>query len=207
MAKVKICGITNKEDAMWVANLAADYLGMVFAKESNRSVSEKTAQEIAEALPPYIEKVGLFVNEEPKRVEKILGQCGLNLLQFHGDETPEYCQQFKGKAKIIKAFRIKDEESLALIPQYDVDFYLLDAFVEDQPGGTGTTFNWDLALRAKEFGKPIFLAGGLNPDNIIEAIKKVEPYAVDVSSGVEASPRRKNVDLMQDFINKVVKVG
>jgi len=206
MTKIKICGITNVEDAAWVANLGADYLGLVFAKESKRKVSLEKAKEIAARVPPYVEKVGLFVNEEPNVVNKIIELCKLELLQFHGEETPEYCQQFKGRAKIIKAFRIKDEESLESIPQYDVDFYLLDAFVEGEQGGTGRVLNWDLALKVKEFGWPIFLAGGLNPNNVVEAIKKVDPFAVDVSSGVEASPRRKSVESMQEFINKVRKI-
>ncbi|MCQ9208425.1 MAG: phosphoribosylanthranilate isomerase [Omnitrophica bacterium] len=206
MTRIKICGITNVEDATWVANLSADYLGLVFAKESKRKVNLENAQEIARVVPPYIQKVGLFVNQEPDLVNKILELYKLELLQFHGEETPQYCQQFKGKAKIIKAFRIKDEESLSQISQYDVDFYLLDAFIEGEQGGTGENFNWDLALKVKEFGRPIFLAGGLKPDNVVEAIKKVEPFAVDVSSGVEASPRRKSVELMQEFINKVRKI-
>lgn len=207
MAKIKICGITNTEDATWVANLGADYLGVVFAKDSTRKISLEKAREILETLPLYIEKVGLFVNEDAKIIDKVLSSCKLDILQFHGEESPDYCQQFKGRAKIIKAFRIKDEASLNLISQYDVDFYLLDSFVEGEQGGTGQSFNWDLALRAKEFGRPIFLAGGLNPENVVEAIKKVQPYAVDVSSGVEASPRRKSVELMQEFINKVRKIG
>jgi phosphoribosylanthranilate isomerase len=207
MVKIKICGITNTDDAVWVANLGADYLGLVFAKDSPRKVSLDRAREIAKTVPPYIKKVGLFVNEEPKQVNKILTLCSLNVLQFHGEETPEYCREFKGKAEVIKAFRIRDEQSLAQIPQYDVDFYLLDAFVEGVPGGTGETFNWDLACRAKEFGRPIFLAGGLNPDNVGQAIKKVQPYAVDVSSGVESSPRRKSTELMQAFVDKVRKIS
>ena len=205
MARIKICGITNVQDATWVANLGADYLGMVFFKESKRKISLERAQEIVETLPPYIEKVGLFVNEEPQIVEQALKLCQLNVLQFQGEETPDYCRQFKGKAKIIKSFRMKDEEVLSGIAQYDVDFYHLDAFVEGLHGGTGQTFNWDLALKAKQFGRPIFLAGGLNPENVAEAIKKVQPYAVDVSSGVEASPRRKSAELMQQFINNVRK--
>jgi phosphoribosylanthranilate isomerase len=206
MTRIKVCGITNTEDAVWVANLGADYLGLVFAKDSPRKVSLDKAKEIAKTVPPYIRKVGLFVNEEPKQVERILAACSLDTLQFHGEETAEYCREFKGRAEIIKAFRIKDEESLAQIPQYDVDFYLLDAFVEGAQGGTGETFNWDLACRAKEFGRPIFLAGGLNPDNVKQAIKKVQPYAVDVSSGVESSPRRKSKELMQAFIDNVRKI-
>jgi phosphoribosylanthranilate isomerase len=207
MVKIKICGITNAQDATWAANLGADYLGLVFARDSKRKVSTEKAQEIISILPPFIEKAGLFVNEEAEIVNKVLGQCKLDILQFHGQESPEYCRQFKGQTKVIKAFRIKDEESLEQISQYDVDFYLLDTFVENQPGGTGQSFNWDLALKAKEFGRPIFLAGGLNPQNVTEALKKVRPYAVDVSSGVESSPRRKSVELMQEFIKNVRKAG
>jgi len=205
MPKIKICGVTNKEDAMWVANLAADYIGMIFAKESKRKISLENAKEIASLVPPYIKKVGVFVNEEPKVVEKLLEACKLDLLQFHGEESPEYCAQFKGKAEIIKAFRIKDEESLAQISQYDTDYYLLDSFREGEQGGTGQVFNWDLAIKAKEFGKPIFLSGGLTKDNVIDAIKKVAPFALDTASGVEASPRRKSVELMQEFIDKARK--
>lgn len=201
--KIKICGITNVEDATWVANLGADYLGLNFTKESKRKISAEKAQQIINTLPPYIEKVGLFVNEDPEIVEKTLADCKLDVLQFHGDEGPEYCNRFKGKAKIIKAFRIKDEQSLSQISRYGVDFYLLDAFVEEEFGGTAQTFNWDLAVQAKKFERPIFLAGGLNPENVVEAIKKVQPYAVDVASGVESSPRRKNVELMQQFIQCV----
>jgi len=206
MTKIKICGITNTDDAVWVANVGADYLGLVFARDSKRKVSLQKAKEITGACPPYIQKVGLFVNEEPAVVDKTLAFCKLDILQFHGEETPNYCNQFKEKAKIIKAFRIKDEESLRQISQYDVDFYLLDAFVEGEQGGTGRAFNWDLAVQAKQFGRPIFLAGGLNPDNVAEAIKKVQPFAVDVSSGIESSPRRKNVELMRKFVDKVRKV-
>lgn len=207
MVKIKICGITNVEDAAWVANLGADYLGLNFTKASKRKISAEKAQQIINTLPPYIEKVGLFADEDPEIVEKTLADCKLDVLQFHGDEGPEYCNRFKGRAKIIKAFRVKDEQSLSRIPQYGVDFYLLDTFVEEALGGTGQTFNWDLAVRAKKFERPIFLAGGLSPENVVEAIKKVQPYAVDVSSGVESSPRRKSVELMQNFISRVRKLG
>jgi len=207
MVKIKICGITNVKDATWVANLGADYVGLNFAKQSKRKISLEKAQEIIQILPPYIEKVALFVNEEPKVVEKVLANCKIDILQFHGEESPEYCQQFKDKAKIIKAFRIQDASSLDQISQYGVDFCLLDAFVPEAPGGTGQSFNWDLAVQAKQFGRPIFLAGGLNPENVIEAIKKVGPFAVDVSSGVESSPRKKSVELMQEFIKNARKAG
>ncbi len=206
MAKIKICGITNLEDANWVANLGADYLGLIFAKDSKRKVSLDKAKEITSAVPPYVKTVGLFINEEPEIVDKMLTLCKLDMLQFHGQESPDYCAQFKGRAEIIKGFRMKDEQSLERIPQYDVDFYLLDAFAQGEWGGTGKVFNWELALKAKEFGRPIFLAGGLNPENVSEAIKRVQPYAVDVASGVESSPRRKSVELILEFIDKVRKV-
>ncbi|MFH1245882.1 MAG: phosphoribosylanthranilate isomerase [Candidatus Omnitrophota bacterium] len=203
MVKIKICGITNVTDAVWAANLGVDYIGLVFAKESPRKVSLKMAREIAAAIPPYIAKAGVFVNEEAAVVEKTLAACGLNLLQFHGDESVEYCNGFKGRAKVIKAFRISSQESLENIPRYDTDFYLLDTFVEDIPGGSGQSFNWDFAVQAKEFGRPLFLAGGMNAGNVVQAVKKVNPYAVDVSSGVESSPRRKNVELMREFVSRV----
>lgn len=203
MVKIKICGITNVADAVWAANLGVDYIGLVFAKESPRKVSLKMAREIAATLPPYIRKAGVFVNEDAAVVEKALKACGLSLLQFHGDESAEYCRRFKGRAQVIKAFRISGAESLQNIPPYDVDFYLLDTFVEGVPGGSGQSFNWDLAVQAKEFGRPLFLSGGLNAENVAQAIKKVEPYAVDVSSGVESSPRRKDVALMGKFVARV----
>lgn len=206
MTKIKICGITNTEDAVWAANLGIDFLGLVFARDSKRKVSLEKAQEIANVVPPYIKKVGLFVNEEPKIIDKVLLTCKLNVLQFHGEESAEYCRKFRQKAQIIKAFRIKDKESLSQISQYDCNFYLLDAYVQDEYGGTGQSFNWELAIEAKRFERPIFLAGGLTPENVSQAIKKVQPYAVDVSSGVEASPRRKSVELMQGFVRSVRSV-
>lgn len=206
MVKVKICGITNPEDAVWVANLGADYIGLVFAKDSKRKINLAKAKEIVAGLPPYLQKVGLFVNQEAQELLKTISECKLDLIQLHGEESPEYCRRFKGQAQVIKAFRIKEQQSLEQISQYDTDFYLLDTFIEGEPGGTGVSFNWDLAAQAKQFNRPLFLAGGLNAQNVLEAIKKVEPYAVDVSSGVEASPRRKNKDLMREFIDQVRKV-
>jgi len=146
-------------------------------------------------------KVGLFVDELEEKVNEITSYCNFDILQFHGDETPDYCKKFP--QKIIKAFRIKDKESLANIPKYEVDYYLLDAYSEELPGGTGRTFNWDLAKEAKKFGRPIILSGGLNPENIIEALKKVSPFGVDVSSGVEASPGKKDQKKLEEFITKV----
>jgi phosphoribosylanthranilate isomerase len=149
-------------------------------------------------LPPFVVKVGVFVNADEDLVTRAIGDCGLNLLQFHGDEPPEYCAQFGLMS--MKAFRIRDVESLTALPAYPTEAWLLDAFVKGKPGGTGEKFNWDLALEAKKFGKPIFLAGGLTPGNVAAAVKKVQPYAVDVSSGVEASPGKKDPAKVKAFI-------
>jgi len=186
--KVKICGITNLEDARAAVEFGADALGFVFA-ESPRRVNPGSAAEIIRSLPPFLTCVGLFVDEVPELVGKVSRECRLNVLQFHGEESPEYCRQFT--LRKIKAFRIRDENSLKVISPYQVDAYLLDAYVEGMAGGTGERFNWDLAARAKESGRTIILAGGLRPDNVAEAIGKVRPYGVDVSTGVESKPGKR----------------
>lgn len=201
---LKICGITNLEDALRATELGADALGFVFYPPSPRWVDKETAREIIEALPRDVIKVGLFVDEPKGKVEEVAAYCRLGMFQFHGNETPDYCAMF-GR-RVIKAFRIRDEGSLVFIPDYDVDFYLLDAYNPDVPGGTGQTFNWDLALRTKEFGKPVILSGGLTPENVISAIKKVSPFGVDVSSGVEASAGKKDHKKLKEFIEKVKSI-
>src|SRR5580704_12808885 len=134
----------------------------------------------AHELPPFVIKVGVFVNAPEDVVLRAIGECRLNIVQFHGDETPDYCQLFP--VMTIKAFRIRDAESLKSLPDYKTDAWLLDAHVADKLGGTGATFNWDLAIEAQKLGRPIFLAGGLTPENVGEAVRKVRPYAVDVWS-------------------------
>ena len=201
MTWIKICGVTNIEDALKVVELGADALGFVFYEKSPRKITKEKAKEIINSLPKGIVKVSLFVDELEEKVNEIASYCNFDILQFHGDETPDYCKKFP--QKIIKAFRIKDKESLANIPKYEVDYYLLDAYSEELPGGTGRTFNWDLAKEAKEFGKPIILSGGLNPENIIEAIEEVSPFGVDVSSGVELSPGKKDHKKLEEFMTKV----
>lgn len=201
---VKICGITNIGDALKVVALGADALGFIFYEKSPRKITKDKAKEIIDKIQtvkPRVVKVGLFVDELEERVNEITSYCNFDILQFHGDETPNYCKKFP--QKIIKAFKIKDRESLVSIPKYGVDYYLLDAYSEELPGGTGKTFNWDLAKEAKEFGKPIILSGGLNPENIIEALKKVLPFGVDVSSGVELFPGQKDHKKLEEFITKV----
>jgi phosphoribosylanthranilate isomerase len=196
--KIKICGITSAADALAAVEAGADALGFVFYDQSPRHVSLNAAAEIIRQLPPFIVKVGLFVNAPGELVLRAIADCGLNLLQFHGDETPEYCVRFGLMS--MKAFRIRDAESLQVLPNYQTDAWLLDAYTPGRMGGTGERFDWELALEAKKFGRPIFLAGGLTPENVAEAIRKVGPYAVDVSSGVESAPGRKDAAKVKAFI-------
>jgi phosphoribosylanthranilate isomerase len=142
--------------------------------------------------------VGVCVDPNPADVFAATRLCGLNLLQFHGAETPQFCQQFG--VMTMKAFRMKNAESLAALASFTSDAFLLDSHVPDKPGGTGQTFNWDLAVAAKKFGRPIFLAGGLTPENVADAIRAAQPFAVDVSSGVEISPGRKDPEKIRAFI-------
>jgi phosphoribosylanthranilate isomerase len=197
--KVKICGLTNAPDALAAAQAGADALGFVFYDQSPRRVSGEAAAAIIPSLPPFIVKVGVFVNAPEDLVFRAIRQCGLNLLQFHGDESPEYCLQFGLMS--MKAFRIRDAASLDALPNYKTDSWLLDAFAPDKLGGTGHTFNWDLAIAAQKFGRPIFLAGGLTPENVAEAVRRVRPYAVDVSSGVESAPGQKDHAKVKAFIS------
>jgi len=202
MAKIKICGITNKEDALWAISLKVDALGFIFAN-SPRRVDLEIAQKIIELLPPFISSVGVFVNEDREKVKGIVESCRLTTLQFHGEESPSYCQGFR--QKVVKAFRIKDKSMLEKITQYQnkIDAYLLDTYSPFRYGGTGRTFDWRVAKEIKRLGLPIILSGGLNPDNIREAISQVRPYAVDVSSGVEKEPGKKDLEKLRDFVRIV----
>ncbi|MDO8886651.1 phosphoribosylanthranilate isomerase [Candidatus Oleimmundimicrobium sp.] len=197
MVRIKICGITNIEDALLVSKLGADALGFVFA-ESPRRIDVETGEEINSALPPFISRVGVFVNEKTETVKAIASRCRLDILQFHGSESSNYCNSFS--QKIIKAFRVKDINDLDRLSDYDVNGYLLDTFIDGKPGGTGEVFNWEIGKKAKGFGKPVILSGGLNPGNVIDAINFVQPYAVDVSSGVEERPGKKDPNKIQAFI-------
>ena len=203
MVKVKICGITNLEDAICAQEAGADFLGFVFA-ESSRRIEPEKAREIISRISDKVSIVALFVNERQEVVHDVAGKLGrVDFLQFHGDEAPEYCGYFPGR-KIIKAFRIKGKESIARIGDYSImDYALLDGYSENTYGGTGKGFDLDLALKAKEFDVPIFLSGGLNPDNVKQAAEKVMPYCVDVSSGVEIRPGKKDHALVKRFINSV----
>ncbi len=196
--KVKFCGITNLPDAKAAVEAGADALGFVFYEASPRKVALENAAAICRELPPFIVRVGVFVNPPEDLVVRAIGECGLSLLQFHGDETPEYCLQFGLMS--MKAFRVRDRTSLEALKLYPTNAWLLDAYSADQRGGTGEKFNWDLAIEAKGWGRPIFLAGGLTPENVAEAVAQVQPYAVDVSSGVEAQPGRKDHGKVRAFV-------
>ena len=200
--KVKICGITSQADASAAVEAGADALGFMFYERSSRHLVPEKAAAIIASLPPFVSKVGVFVNAPEATVREITTRCGLDTLQFHGDETPEFCRRF-APLKVIKAFRIRDEHSLKSLEQFTTDAWLLDSYLPDQAGGTGVAFNWELAAQAREAGRPVVLAGGLNPENIAEAIHQVWPYAVDVSSGVESAPGRKDARLMRAFIAAV----
>jgi phosphoribosylanthranilate isomerase len=196
--RVKICGITSVADGLMAAEAGADLVGLMFYDQSPRQVTLPAAAEISRALPPYIQRVGVFVNPDQKFVNQAIVECGLNLLQFHGEESSEFCTQFGLMS--VKAIRVQDESSLAALAEYQTDAFLLDAFARSGRGGTGEKFNWNLAVEARKFGKPIFLAGGLTPENVADAVRQVQPFAVDVSSGVESSPGRKDETKVRAFV-------
>jgi phosphoribosylanthranilate isomerase len=203
--QVKICGVTSVADALAAAGAGADMIGLMFYDGSPRHVTLAQAAEIARALPPFVLKVGVFVNPDEAQVMEAIAACGLNLLQFHGDEPSDFCTQFGVMS--LKALRVRDAESLQTMANYHTDAFLLDAYSKGGLGGTGEKFNWDLAVAAQKFGKPIFLAGGLTPENVADAVKQVCPFAVDVSSGVEAAPGKKDAAKVRAFIQAVRSVG
>lgn len=199
MVRVKICGITSLEDALTAVEAGADALGFVFHEQSPRHVTPEDAAGIIAGLPPFVQTVGLFVNRPIEYVNETANHCRLDLVQLHGDEPPEFCAAVV--RRVIKAFRVQDITSLDPIKNYRVAAHLLDAYSPTAYGGTGLTFNWDIAKVAKEFG-PVILAGGLTPDNVREAVAAVQPYAVDVSGGVESVPGKKDAAKVREFIRR-----
>jgi phosphoribosylanthranilate isomerase len=203
--RVKICGITRVQDGLAAVRLGAHAIGLVFYDASPRAVANKQARMIVDALPPFLTAVGLFVNAEPDVVRKTLAEVPLQLLQFHGDETPAYCSAFG--VPYLKAVRVRPGVDLL---QYGHDFreargLLLDAFVEGVRGGTGATFDWNLIPR--DLGLPIVLSGGLDAGNVEAAVRAVRPWAVDVSSGVEAAKGIKDAAKIEAFMNGVRNAG
>ncbi len=201
MTAVKICGITRIEDALVAARLGARALGFVFVAASPRCIAGSRADEIIRKLPPFVATVALFVNPGAAEVAGILREAHFDLLQFHGDESPEFCRQFK--VPYAKAVRVRrDTDLLQYARLYDdARALLLDAYVEGRHGGTGVAFDWDLIPR--DLPVPLILSGGLRPDNVADAIRRVRPWAVDVSSGVESSPGVKDERKMAAFIESV----
>lgn len=199
--RVKICGITRVEDALCAVEQGADAIGLVFYDQSPRNVSINQAIEIANHIPAFVSVVGLFVNAEPSFINEVITNAKIDLLQFHGDETPEECASYS--LPFIKAIRVKSDTNLV---QYAKEYsaakgLLLDAYAEGVAGGTGHVFDWNLI--PKQLAKPIILAGGLKADNVAQAIQQVMPYAVDVSGGVEASKGIKDVAKIAAFMRQV----
>jgi phosphoribosylanthranilate isomerase len=202
MVKVKICGITNISDANIAVECGADALGFIFCTKSQRYVVPERAKEIIEKLPRDIIRVGVFVNHEIQEVKEIAKFCGLNLIQLHGDESPDYCDQFP-ISSLIKAVSCQAEEDIQKLRNYPVRAILVDTCEPGCYGGTGKISDWSLAIKVKET-HPLILAGGLNKENIREAIEMVRPQAVDINSGVEISPGKKDPSKIREII-KIVR--
>ena len=200
MTKVKICGIKTLSDAKFAVDYGADAIGFVFA-ESIRNVSKETARAIVRKLPPFVTTVGLFVNDTAENIEAICRFCGLDTIQLHGNERPSLLNKLK-VFKTIKAFRIQNEKDIIPIRKYKPDAILLDGYSENKMGGTGTPFDWKIVKKLRT-SIPVIVAGGLTHLNVSQAIRVVNPYAVDVSSGVESGPGKKDRTLIKKFIDAV----
>ena len=196
--KVKVCGMTSLKDALNAVEGGADAVGFIFYKKSPRSVTMKTVREIVLELPPFVDTVGVFVDETAEQINKIADYCNLDIIQLHGDESPTFCKKIR--RKVIKAFRIKDMQSVKKLSSFQVSGFLLDTFSDNLHGGTGKVFDWNLALPAKKFG-PVIMAGGLTPNNVQQAVRQIRPYGVDVCSGVESEPGIKDHKKVRAFLN------
>jgi len=200
--KLKVCGLTSLEDACAAIDCGAEYLGFNFYPKSPRYIAPTAARPIIERLPDDVISVGVFVNEpRPEDVDEIMRASGARMAQLHGDESPDYCAGV-GAERVIKALRAGDDFDARRVLDYPASAVLLDAFDAKLYGGTGKTANWAVAREAAELTR-IFLAGGLSPDNILEAIRAVEPFAVDVNSGVESAPGRKDASKLQMLRNRM----
>jgi phosphoribosylanthranilate isomerase len=202
MTRVKICGITDPDDARNAALLGADAIGFNFYERSSRYIDVSRASRIIEILPAFVSVVGVFVNHpDPQSLEDLALSLGLHAVQLHGNETPDYCSMIQ-KVKVIKAFRVDSNFKVESMRSYGNQIFLLDSGSGTQFGGTGNVFDWNQAYGANAFGW-IILAGGLTPENVSQAVSTLHPYAVDVSSGVESSPGRKDYEKMRRFIESV----
>jgi phosphoribosylanthranilate isomerase len=200
MIPTKICGITHLVDAQFSVQNGASAIGFIFYKKSPRAILIDEAKSISDQLPKSIARVGVFVNHSKDFIDQTVSKVPLNAIQLHGDESPDFCSQFD--LPVYKALRIKDEKSLSIMSQYNVDGFLLDTFSSEQYGGTGKPFDWSL-LKNHQNSIPIILSGGLNPGNIMKAIDEISPDAIDVNSGVEISPGIKNHNKIEQLFNKL----
>ncbi len=200
IVKVKICGLTNYDDAMAAVDMGADLLGFNFYEKSPRYLTTDKAEEIIGKLPAFVDTVGLFVNESLSRIQETLSGRYFDWIQLHGDETSEFCEQFRTiNVRTMKAIRVKDKDDIARAEEYYTDAILLDAFDPEKYGGTGLTFDWNIV---GHIGKRVFLAGGVNPDNVAKAVE-LGVYGIDVCSGVESEPGRKDHKKMQALFENI----
>jgi len=202
MTLVKICGITNLEDALCAVDAGAGALGFNFYSPSPRYIDPENAREIIEKLPKRVLTVGVFVNEEPERLKSIANGAGVTVLQLHGDESADYCAELRDWY-VIKAFSVGEDFDASVVVDYPVKAVMIDARHKTLRGGTGLLSDWSVAKRIRELGKPLFLAGGLSPDNVREAITVVKPYAVDACSALEEHPGKKNQVRVAEFVRAV----
>ncbi len=196
--RVKICGLTSEADALAAVEAGAEALGFMFYEPSRRHLAPAAAGAIIRELPPFVARVGVFVNPTEEFVRHAITASGIDTLQFHGEESPEFCARFG--LPVLKAFRVRNAGSLQECARYPKFAWLLDSHVDGALGGTGVTFDWDVAVEAVKLARPVILAGGLKVDTVSEAVRRVRPYAVDVSSGVESAPGKKDRARMRDFV-------
>lgn len=204
MVRVKICGITRLEDALAACEAGASALGFVFYEPSPRYIEPGRVRRIVRALPPFVTPVGVFVNKGAEEINRIVSQSGVTLVQLHGEEPAELVGELTVPA--LKAVRVRGEEDLDGLRAYRVQAYLLDSHVPGQYGGTGVSFRWEVAAKAKSLG-PVILSGGISADNVAEALRCVEPFGIDVSTGVETSPGVKDPDKIRALFGEVGRLG
>lgn len=203
MIRVKICGITSREDAWAAVEAGADALGFIFVKGTPRHIEPEAAAVIAAQMPPFVATVGVFIDRTPEEIDRIMSATGISLAQLHGNESPAECQRLR--VPFVKAIRVQGEYDLEALRTYpQARAFLLDTYAADRPGGTGRTFPWEIAAKAVRQAR-VILSGGLTPDNVALAVTQVRPYAVDVCSGVEACPGRKDHQKVREFIEQARK--
>ncbi|MDE2485492.1 MAG: phosphoribosylanthranilate isomerase [candidate division NC10 bacterium] len=203
MLRVKMCGITSDDDAWAAVEAGADALGFIFVEGTPRYIEPEAAAAIVARMPPFVTTVGVFIDRTADEIERIMRASGLSLAQLHGNESPAECRRLP--VPFVKAIRVRDERDLEVLRIYpQARAFLLDTYVADRPGGTGRTFPWEIAAKAARQTR-VILSGGLTPDNVALAVAHVRPYAVDVCSGVEASPGRKDYQKVREFIEQARK--